>query len=51
LADDGAWTEMGQVTHTVNNVSKTYDVFEYVDAYAQLLIDNSIAIVRPEIPG
>jgi hypothetical protein len=51
LADSGYWTEMGKVTHTVNTVSKTYDVYTYYQGpYAQLLIDSSIPIIRPEMP-
>jgi hypothetical protein len=41
---------MGQVTHTVNTVSKTYDVYQYDDAYSQLLIDSSVTVNFSVIP-
>jgi hypothetical protein len=44
LADYDVWTDLGQVTHTVNTVSKTYDVYQYDDAYSQLLIDSSVTV-------
>jgi hypothetical protein len=50
LADSGYWTEMGKVTHTVNTVSKTYDVYQYDDAYSQLLIDSSVTVNFSVIP-